>query len=113
MDDRSEKKTSDSGDGAMAEEAARLPQKREDTAVAAIDERLHLMAEFGIRYDGRHYIFDPWRYDHLADAVAFARLTRAAAALGPRAPHRKGVPRLVRRMQDAASAALSRQGGAP
>ena len=117
MDDRREKKVIERGADAKAEVAgcavaqvahrAHMPTMN---AAAAIDERLRLMAEFGIRFDGRHYIFDTCRHDHLADAVAFARLARATAALGPMAPSRKGLPRFVRRMRDAASTALSRRG---
>ena len=36
-------------------------------------ERLRLMAEFSIGFDGRHYAFGPYRYGRLADAVAYAR----------------------------------------
>ena len=85
-----------------------MPKKN---AAVAVDERLRLMTEFGIRYDGRHYTFDTCHHDHLADAVAFARLARATVAAGSKAPSRKGLPRFVRRMRDAASAALYRRGG--
>ncbi|AKJ28609.1 hypothetical protein AAW51_1918 [Caldimonas brevitalea] len=34
------------------------------------------MAEFSIVYNGRHYQYDRYRYDHLADAVNYARLRR-------------------------------------
>ncbi|HEU0203509.1 MAG TPA: hypothetical protein VFR86_24120 [Burkholderiaceae bacterium] len=46
-------------------------------AANAPDERERLMAEFGITYNGRHYEYDIYRYDHLADAVNYARLQRA------------------------------------
>ena len=40
-------------------------------------ERERLMAEFSIAYNGRHYQYDVYRYDHLADAVNYARLQRS------------------------------------
>jgi hypothetical protein len=46
-------------------------------AVNAPDERERLMAEFGITYNGRHYEYDTYRYDQLADAVNYARLQRS------------------------------------
>jgi len=30
-----------------------------------------------IRYDGRHYIFEDYRYDRFADVVSYAQLMRA------------------------------------
>ena len=39
-------------------------------------ERERLMAEFSITYNGRQYEYDVYRYDRLADAVAYARLRR-------------------------------------
>src|SRR4030095_13244405 len=35
------------------------------------------MAEFGITYNGRHFEYDTYRYDQLADAVNYARLQRS------------------------------------
>jgi hypothetical protein len=43
-------------------------------------ERNDVMAEFCITYNGRHYLYDRYRYDRLDDAVAYARLLRARAA---------------------------------
>ena len=40
-------------------------------------ERERLMADFSIVYNGRHYEYDIYRYDHLADAVNYARLQRS------------------------------------
>lgn len=37
-------------------------------------ERARLMAELSISYNGRHYQYDRYRYDHVADAVDYARL---------------------------------------
>jgi hypothetical protein len=45
-----------------------------------LPERDRLMAEFSIAFDGRHYLYGPYRYDHLADAVNYARLQRANAS---------------------------------
>jgi hypothetical protein len=48
---------------------------------ARTDETLpegeRLMAEFSIAFNGRHYLYGPYRYDHLADAVNYARLQGA------------------------------------
>ena len=48
------------------------------------------MAEFSIAYNGRHYQYDRYRYDYLADAVSYARLQRsmprAGDGLGPLPP---------------------------
>lgn len=40
-------------------------------------DRERLMAEFGIEYDGVDYGFHGYRYERLADAVAYARLLRS------------------------------------
>jgi hypothetical protein len=40
-------------------------------------ERERLMADFGIAFNGRHYVYDVYRYDNLADAVAYAKLQRS------------------------------------
>jgi hypothetical protein len=40
-------------------------------------ERERLMADFSISYNGRHYEYDIYRYDRLADAVNYARLQRS------------------------------------
>jgi hypothetical protein len=39
-----------------------------------------LMEEFSIVHGGRYYYFDGYRYERLADAVAYARLIRARQA---------------------------------
>ncbi|MGE5491624.1 MAG: hypothetical protein ACM31P_10110 [Actinomycetota bacterium] len=36
-----------------------------------------LMERFGIAFDGRHYLYDGYRYDHCDDAVNYARLKEA------------------------------------
>lgn len=40
-------------------------------------ERARLMAQFSIAHDGRHYRYDRYRYDQLADALDYARLQRS------------------------------------
>jgi hypothetical protein len=40
-------------------------------------ERERLMADWSIAYNGRHYEYDIYRYDHLAEAVNYARLQRS------------------------------------
>ena len=40
------------------------------------------MAEFSISYNGRHYQYDRYRYDHFADAVDYARLQRSRLPAG-------------------------------
>ena len=44
---------------------------------SAQSEREAQMAEFGIGYDGLHYGYNGYRYDRLADAVAYASLMRS------------------------------------
>ena len=43
-------------------------------SVRAGQER-RLMAAFSIRFDGRHFRYNGYRYDNVADAVAYAALT--------------------------------------
>lgn len=38
------------------------------------------MAELSITYSGRHYLYDRYRYDGLADALDYARLRRSRGA---------------------------------
>lgn len=55
----------------------------------AAGERDRLMAEFSIAYNGRHYQYDRYRYDYLADAVDYAKLQRSTASsegVGPMPP---------------------------
>ena len=40
------------------------------------------MAEFFVAFNGRHYLYGPYRYDHLADALNYARLQRANVGAG-------------------------------
>jgi hypothetical protein len=49
------------------------------TQVNEPGEAERLMAEFAITYNGRHYEYDVYRYDHLADAVNYATLQRSKA----------------------------------
>jgi hypothetical protein len=64
-------------------------------AVDAPGESERLMSEFSISHDGRHYQYGRYRYDHLADAVSYARLRRAMGiateADGP-APMPQAIP---------------------
>ena len=50
-----------------------------------------LMAEFGIAFNGRHYQYRTHRYQHLADAVSYAKVQRGylPAIPEPAAPPRK------------------------
>lgn len=41
---------------------------------------------FSIAYDGRHYHYEGYRYDHLDDAVAYAKLQRSRSGYRPRPP---------------------------
>lgn len=43
---------------------------------AGVQNREDLMAELKIRYNGRHFCFQGYRYDYLEDAVVYARLQR-------------------------------------
>lgn len=52
--------------------------KRDET----LPERERLMAEFSIAFNGRRYLYGSYRYDHLSDAVNYARLQRANASAG-------------------------------
>jgi hypothetical protein len=52
--------------------------KRDET----LPERERLMAEFSIAFNGRHYLYGSYRYDHLSDAVNYARLQRANPSAG-------------------------------
>lgn len=56
------------------------PASEAGTAPDAPGERERLMAELSISYDGSRYHYDGYRYDHLADAVSYARLQRAEKA---------------------------------
>jgi hypothetical protein len=50
------------------------------------DDSRRLMAEYSISHDGRHYQFAEYRYERLADAVAYARLVGAPRAAGSDSP---------------------------
>jgi hypothetical protein len=53
------------------------PPRAGSIAPDAPGEPARLMAEFSIAYNGRHYQYDGYRYDYLADAVNYARLQRS------------------------------------
>jgi hypothetical protein len=57
-----------------------------------VSERERLMARFSIAFNGRHYLYGPYRYDHLADAVNYARLQRENGSGGGATP----APELVK-----------------
>jgi hypothetical protein len=44
---------------------------------SARSARERVMTKYAIRYDGRQYEYNRYHYDHLADAVAYARLMRS------------------------------------
>jgi hypothetical protein len=46
-------------------------------ASSASFERERQMVDFGIGYNGLNYAYDGYRYDRLADAVAYAQLMRS------------------------------------
>jgi|RhiMetdeSRZDD1v2_1073273.scaffolds.fasta_scaffold12637_12 hypothetical protein len=52
-------------------------------AAGPSDERERLMSEHSITFNGRHYQFGRYRYDHLADAVSYSLLQRSM----PRGSH--------------------------
>lgn len=56
------------------------------TVPDAPGERERLMAEFSIAFNGRHYQYDRYRYDYLADAVNYARLHPGSDASGAMPP---------------------------
>src|SRR5580765_1283782 len=60
----------------------------------AVDERARLMSEFSIHHDGRHYVFEGYRYDRLADAVSYARLMRARSQRQQQ-PYRSGCEKII------------------
>jgi len=61
---------------------------------AAADERARLMSEFSIHHDGRHYIFEVFRYDQFADAVSYAQLMRGRSRRQFE-PHQSGHDKII------------------
>lgn len=59
---------------------AREPTAGPGPVEVVLAERRRLMSEFSIQYDGRRYQWSGYRYDRLADAVAYARLMRSKQA---------------------------------
>jgi hypothetical protein len=59
--------------GSVAGEA----RAREKLAPRDLDNRRRLMSAFAIHYDGRHYRYNGYRYDRLADAVSYAELMQS------------------------------------
>jgi hypothetical protein len=54
-----------------------LIHTKDSTDEADAVESGRLMAEFSIAHQGRYYHYDGYRYERLADAVAYAQLVRA------------------------------------
>jgi hypothetical protein len=54
------------------------------SAAASLDpaERARQMSDLHIGFDGRHYGYNGYRYDHFTDAVAYARLMHARPTQG-------------------------------
>jgi hypothetical protein len=69
--------------------AANVPSGPAD---APGEERL--MSEFSIAYNGRHYEYGRYRYEHLADAVSYARL-RCAMGIASEADGPMPLPRAI------------------
>lgn len=46
-------------------------------------EERRLVTEFGIGFDGRYYRYREYRYDHLSDAISYARQERAKGGKQP------------------------------
>lgn len=63
-------------DESIAADAVRRMVQAEERDVVG-GERDRLMTEFSILHDGRHYHYDGYRYDQLADAVGYARLVHS------------------------------------
>ena len=61
---------------AFTSEGGHVPPESavEDDRAPARDERARLMQAFSIRHDGRHYIYNGYRYDRLEDGIAYAEL---------------------------------------
>jgi len=57
----------------------------------AVTEREQSMQDYGIGFDGLRYDFHGYRYDRLADALAYARLMRTRPASdNPRGSYARG-----------------------
>jgi hypothetical protein len=50
------------------------PEWREPEKPSAEEQRT--MAELGVSYDGKYYRYREYRYDHLGDAINYARLKK-------------------------------------
>jgi hypothetical protein len=70
----------EAGDSTTADAiVARNNETAQDRDAAEV-ERLRLMSEFSIVHGGRHYYFDDYRYERLADAVAYAQVLQSRAS---------------------------------
>jgi hypothetical protein len=54
-----------------------LIDTQDPTDASPVGESSRLMTELSITHHGRYYHFDGYRYELLADAIAFAQLVRA------------------------------------
>lgn len=65
-----------------AEPGHRALKLEETPGRVSVQDGEDLMAESNIRYNGRHFCFQGYRYDHLEDALAYAQLQRRRALRG-------------------------------
>jgi hypothetical protein len=52
----------------------------------------HPLVKLGIRHDGLRYVYNGYRYDHLADAVSYATLVRSRGQPDPGGPFAQQSP---------------------
>jgi hypothetical protein len=64
-------------DAIESESSGRKAHAIENADAADAGDRRRLMSAFSIDYDGRHYRYNGYRYDRLADAVAYAKLMQS------------------------------------
>lgn len=60
-----------------SESSGRQAHAIENADAANAGDRRRLMSAFSIDYDGRHYRYNGYRYDRLADAVSYAKLMQS------------------------------------
>lgn len=69
------------------EDATMTPTSMPKVPEAANSDECRLMAELSIIRGRRHFFYDGYQYDRLADAVAYARVVRGRVRLsGPSSP---------------------------
>jgi hypothetical protein len=77
------------GGGRAGEDGAAIWRSHEDSTVThlPVGDEDRLMAELSIIRGGRHYFYDGYQYDRLADAITYAQLVRGQAGRpGPSSP---------------------------